>query len=117
VGTVFNVPETKLDIDTATPLGLIMNELFTNAFKYAFNPGKKGYLSVSLVTQSAGYLLTVHDNGPGLQQERLETYTTLGMRLVSLLAAQLGGYTEYTYEHGSVFSIYFKDTNERKKEL
>ena len=44
----------KLDIDTAIPLGLILNELISNSFKYAFNEMEKGELQISLGTSIKG---------------------------------------------------------------
>ncbi len=114
----FDVPELILDIDTAIPLGLIINELLTNAFKYAFRQGERGTLRIMLTRNESYFLLQVRDNGPGLPvHQNLRSFSSLGMKLISRLSKQLGGYTEYRYDNGSVFSIYFKDVYERKKVL
>ncbi|MDR3680850.1 MAG: tetratricopeptide repeat protein [Flavipsychrobacter sp.] len=114
----FDVPEIILDIDTAIPLGLIINELLTNAFKYAFRQGEKGILRMMLSRDETYFLLQVRDNGPGLPvHQNLKSFSSLGMKLISRLSKQLGGYTEYKYDNGSIFNIFFKDVYERKKVL
>jgi two-component sensor histidine kinase len=75
--------------DKAVPIGLIVNELVTNAFKYAFQDGEEGAITVTLRDRGDGVAqLVVEDNGvgcPPLQHEGL------GSRLVRLLAQQIGG--------------------------
>ena len=102
----------NFDIDTAIPLGLILNELIINAFKYAFNDDAENKLSVSLKTHTdADYILIVKDNAPGLPATfDIAKSKSLGLRLVSRLAKQLYGTFEYNYDNGSTFSIIFKDT-------
>ena len=61
------VPHMHLDIDTAVPLGLIMNELLSNSFKYAFNDVTSGEINLQIQTLTEGkYELIYSDNGPGL---------------------------------------------------
>jgi PAS domain S-box-containing protein len=85
-----NVPSVHLNLETATPCGLILNELVTNAFKYAFRDGRSGTISISLV-QSESYLqLIVQDDGVGFAPEiDWQNSPTLGLRLVRILARQL----------------------------
>jgi len=74
--------------DKAVPIGLIVNELVTNAFKYAFPDDMEGAVSVTLHRMSGNEVeLTVRDNGIGLTTDR----EGLGTRLVKLLVQQLGG--------------------------
>jgi two-component sensor histidine kinase len=74
--------------DKAVPLGLIVNELVTNAFKYAFPDGAEGLVQVILRRVGNGTVeLTVRDNGIGCDSPR----EGLGSRLVRLLIQQLGG--------------------------
>lgn len=102
------------DIDTAIPLGLIVNELVTNAMKYGFNKNEKE-LSVSVIKEDAQYYkLTVTDNGNGLSEEiNLKKVKSLGLRLVRRLAKQLHGELTYSNNSGCSFSITFKDTMTR----
>ncbi|RLD77757.1 MAG: hypothetical protein DRJ10_11390 [Bacteroidetes bacterium] len=110
--TEVKVENKNFDIDTAIPLGLILNELIINAFKYAFNDAAENKLSVSLKTHTdAGYILIVKDTGPGLPAAfNIAKTKSLGLKLVRRLAKQLYGTFEYNYDNGGTFSIIFKDT-------
>jgi len=85
-----------LDIDKAVPLGLIINELVTNAIKYAFPGNRMGEIRVALRSLEGGrFSLTVADTGVGLPAELdLLRPETLGLQLVHDLTAQLGGELE-----------------------
>jgi two-component sensor histidine kinase len=79
-----------LDIDTAVPLGLIVNELLTNTLKYAFPNGQNGNVRIRLEKKSDGVLhLEVSDNGIG--KSGVIHGTGFGSQLISLLTRQLGG--------------------------
>jgi two-component sensor histidine kinase len=106
---------TLYDIDTAVPLGLILNELISNAYKYAFEE-VSGKISVVIQSLDSGeHQLTVSDTGGGLPEgfDFLKA-KSLGLRLVRRLAKQLYGRVDYTYDHGSSFVIIFRDTLDRK---
>lgn len=106
-----NAKDIKLDIDTAIPLGLILNELISNSFKYAFNEVEKGELQISLERLSKEDLkLTVFDNGVGLPGSLdLTTVKSLGLKLVNILTKQLKGSMNFSNENGARFEIKFKD--------
>lgn len=104
-----------LDIDTAVPLGLILNELLSNAFKYAFHMGGGALEIVISKLENEEYQLQVKDNGPGLPENfNIDKAKSLGLRLVRRLSRQLYGTAEYHFEQGSHFSITFKDTLQRR---
>ncbi|MEM7040578.1 MAG: sensor histidine kinase, partial [Bacteroidota bacterium] len=106
-----------LDIDTAIPLGLIMSELLTNAFKYARenNPDPRIWINLEQGQEAGSMILDVRDNGPGLPADfELEKAKSLGLRLVRNLARQLYGTVTYRDEVGAVFKIEFKDLETRK---
>jgi two-component sensor histidine kinase len=113
-----DMPEIYLDIDTAVPLGLIVNELLTNAYKYAVPKNGIGKVNIALKQLTKGtYVLVFADNGPGFKEAvQFDTANTLGLRLVRGLAAQLNGEATYTYANGSVFEISFANTEARKLE-
>ena len=100
-------------IEEAIPCGLIINELVTNAFKYAFSGKRKGMLFVGfreLTTgkKQASYSLEVRDNGPGLSPDiDIHTTSTLGLQLVSLLTEQIGGRLQVDRKDGTCFKIRF----------
>ncbi|MEW4923211.1 histidine kinase dimerization/phosphoacceptor domain -containing protein [Algibacter sp. 2305UL17-15] len=108
------IPDCKFDIDTAIPLGLIVNELITNAYKYGFGL-KEQTLDISVKkTTNGNHILKIKDNGVGLPTDfNFEKAKSLGLRLVRRLSKQLHGTTTYTYNNGALFSVEFKDTNAR----
>ncbi len=112
------VPVLYLDIDSAVPLGLIMNELLTNSFKYAFNNAVAGEINLEIGTITDGkYQLKYADNGPGLPPDfDLTRATTLGMQLIYDLSRQIGGKVKYEYNDGASFIINFTNRDLRKKE-
>lgn len=86
----------SMPIDTAVPHGLILNELLTNSFKHAFRPGSPAELRVHLEVHTARrYSLSVIDNGIGVPESvDLTAVHSMGLRLVRLLAGQVGGSLE-----------------------
>lgn len=101
----------KLDIDTAIPLGLILNELITNAYKYAFEGVQGGNLQIALHQEDMYYHLTVKDSGHGLPSDFDESkLTSLGLKLVRMLIDQLDGSLTIENDAGAHFSIRFKET-------
>ncbi|MEO7309651.1 MAG: sensor histidine kinase [Chitinophagaceae bacterium] len=111
------VGDTLLDIDTAMPLGLIMNELLTNSYKYAFNGAGTGAIYIELQELQAGiFILTYTDNGPGIASNiDPKTTRSMGLRLIHQLSRQLGGNATYQYANGTRFIIQFKDSNTRNQ--
>ena len=94
-----------VDIDTAVPLGLIVNELLTNTLKYAFPAGQHGNVQIKLQKQADGVLrLEVSDDGVG--KSGLTQGTGFGGQLVALLTQQLGGSMREEVKNGT--SIYFE---------
>jgi two-component system, sensor histidine kinase PdtaS len=101
----------KFDIDTAIPLGLIINELITNVYKYGFNQEKQTLDITMTKASNDDYVLKIKDSGPGLPFDfDFQGVKSSGLRLVKRLSRQLLGDTKYHYENGSVFSVQFKDT-------
>ncbi len=83
---VFNiaVDDQKFLLDTAIPLGLILNELITNSLKYAFPDGRKGKIGIRLTLEKSGnYLLKYSDNGIGVPDGfDFRKRNSLGMKLI-----------------------------------
>src|SRR5581483_7412752 len=101
----------SLPVATAVPLGLIVNELITNAIKYAFPNGRAGTITVSLDRFDDRFRLSVQDDGVGLQSS--VQGTGLGHQLVHALAQQLGATIEVRSDNrGMCISITF-DTDKR----
>ncbi len=105
----------KFSVDTAVPCALILNELTTNALKHAFRGRASGEIAVALRRGDAGEaLLTFRDNGNGLPPGTdWRQSTSLGLRLVDMLARQLSATVEVDAGHGTEFRLRFKDANLR----
>ena len=89
-----------IDIDTAVPLGLIVNELLTNSIKYAFPSGQSGNVRIKLEKQNNGILhMEVSDNGIG--KSGLTQGTGFGAQLISLLTRQLSGKMREEFRNGT----------------
>ena len=81
-----------MDVDTSLPLGLIINELVSNAFKYAFEDIKEPVLKLKLVTDDNEGHLIIADNGTGVSEEyAVESSNSFGLKLVNMLTEQLKG--------------------------
>lgn len=98
----------ELDIDTAVPLGLIVNELLTNAIKYAFPDSKEGIVRVSLKKEQGTLVLDVADNGVGKRADQPAQGTGFGTQLVHLLTTQLNGKMQEDAKIGTHLSFTFK---------
>jgi two-component sensor histidine kinase len=97
-----------LDVDTLIPIGLIINELITNALKYAFKGIEKGTIEISLKEEKNVLRLNVNDNGVGYDLNQLNT-KSFGNKLIRSLIQQLDGSLETKIDHGTKISMAFKD--------
>ena len=97
-------------------MGLILNELITNAFKYAFNQ-QEGAITITVTKQEHNYTLEVKDTGKGIDETTdISKVTSIGLKVVRRLSTQLYGNMAYKYEEGAIFTVNFKDTIGRKIE-
>ena len=106
-----HVADVHLGVDDAVPCGLILNELLSNALKYAFPDGREGLVRIELSEQDAqGQLsLTVADDGVGLPEDIAFWNTqTLGLRLVRSLVRQLDGDVKIDRSQGTCITVTFK---------
>jgi two-component sensor histidine kinase len=99
---IYHLSPLRLDVDTAIPLGLIVNELVTNSLKYAFPDGRQGLIEISLWQNEQGKLcLRVADNGVGQAGAPvLKTSTSFGSNLVEILSKKLKGKPQVSHENG-----------------
>jgi two-component sensor histidine kinase len=111
------VEDLALDIDAAIPCGLIVNELVSNAFKYAFEPGQEGRLGVRMSREANGDLnLVVSDDGVGFPDGFvLEQASTLGMLVVRSLVRQLRGEMSLGAGRGAEIRIRFPGPVEKSE--
>jgi PAS domain S-box-containing protein len=93
----------SFQIDQMIPIGLIMNELFSNSFKYAFQ-NESGNIKINFQKNT----LTISDNGIGFKYEHLNNDSSFGLQLVSLLAEQIDADLTINSEKGTQFEFTFK---------
>lgn len=88
-----DIPEIELGIDTAIPLGLLINEAVTNALKYGFEGREEGEITISLEKEDKHeYVLRIGDNGVGYPETMdYQTSRSLGLKLIYNLSRQLKG--------------------------
>jgi two-component sensor histidine kinase len=101
----------ELDVTQAVPLGLIINEALTNAFKYAFPDGRPGTVSLSLFRlEETTYQLTVADDGVGLPAHYDPASShSLGMTLLHGFSEQLGGELTLSGPPGLTINLVFQE--------
>jgi two-component sensor histidine kinase len=108
------------DMDTAVPLGIIINELVSNSLKHAFVGRDKGEISIKLHRDSeeseikdcsTTYVLTISDNGVGIPENiDIEDLESLGLQPVNTLVDQLDGELEQRRNNGTEFAMKFTET-------
>jgi len=109
-----DIPDIKLGIDTAIPLGLLINETITNSLKYGFEGRTEGLIGIELRKEESSdgdYTLTISDNGIGFSNEANSKSTkSLGLKLIHNLARQLqGSAVKDESTEGTTYHIKFKD--------
>ena len=112
------IKDVSFNIETAIPLGLIINELISNALKHAFPEGKKGSIAVELTQDKKReeYILTVTDDGIGFPEVTDYRNTeTFGLQLVDMLTEQFHGTMELDRTKGTSFRITFREQKYRKR--
>lgn len=97
----------KMDVDTAIPLGLILNELIMNSLKYAFNGIDQPVLNIKLFELNQQMILEFSDNGTGIAEDLKESSYSFGMKLIQSLTRQLNGNISIINENGLKFTITF----------
>jgi two-component sensor histidine kinase len=101
-----------LDSRVLFPIGIIINELVTNAYKYAFPKGRTGTITISVSRfPENGVEIIVSDNGVGISDNvDINGQTGFGMRLINLMVNQIEGTFECVRSGGTTFRINFKYT-------
>jgi len=104
-----DIRDVHVGLDKAVPVGLILNELVTNAIKYAFPDQQKGRIAVSMFRDEDGScVLTLSDNGVGMPVEvDLKEPRTLGLQIIQSLVGQLDGLMDVVRKGGTTFRIRF----------
>lgn len=108
IDVVYEMKELELNVDIATPIGLIVNELITNSLKYAFPNNNVGVITIGLTRNTSLLELKVTDNGIGIQKGKKSHGTGFGSQLVQLLTKQLDGRMILNQNKGTVVSFEFQ---------
>ncbi|MEG4349577.1 PAS domain S-box protein [Microcoleus sp. LAD1_D3] len=107
----------SLNIETAIPCGLIINELVSNSLKYAFGSNLDGEITIDFhEINYHQFYLTIQDNGCGFPAEfDVENTETLGLRLVRMLAYQLEASIAIDSQRGTCYTLIFQELNYRQR--
>jgi PAS domain S-box-containing protein len=98
----------QLNLDTAIPCGLIINELITNSLKYAFPAGKRGKIDIIIKQKGSLITIVIGDNGKGLPDDiDFRNTESLGLQLVVSLIEQINGKIKLDTKKGTKFTIEF----------
>ncbi|WP_445474332.1 sensor histidine kinase [Methanococcoides methylutens] len=97
-----------MSFDNATHLGLILNELIMNSFKYAF-PGGKGNVHIGFSQSDEQFILIVEDDGIGIPVNDISQTDTLGLKLVKELVEQIRGNIHIDVSSGTKYTITFRN--------
>jgi PAS domain S-box-containing protein len=133
-----DLEEVYLGMDTAIPLGIVVNEMVSNSLKYAFSDRNEGEIRISLQkgensasknknsgsdkdfpenvleNNSFRYTLTVADDGKGIPEEiDFRATDSLGLQLITILVDQIDGLIELKRDQGTEFNIRFNDYGKR----
>ena len=117
ITVVFEIANTELSIDSAIPLGLVVNEIITNSFKHAFSPEDKGQITVSLKKEKDGSLiLIISDDGKGLSEGfNVHENGSLGMTTIfSIIEKQMQGSVDIISRDGLTYILSFKNKKAEK---
>jgi two-component system, sensor histidine kinase PdtaS len=113
INLVTDIDDITLNMETAIPLGLIINELVTNSFKYAF-PQDKGTIQIQLKQVDGELELIIADDGIGIPKDKNQK-ATLGLQLVDGLVMQLDGNITREGANGTKYAIKFKEIKYKKR--
>lgn len=108
VKLVATISESSVSIENCISLGLIINELVSNAFIHAFEGMEAGCeitVRFEPSSEAKACMLTVHDNGVGFDPEEAQKRNTLGLKIVHLLADQIKASLEFSGAWGSLYTI------------
>lgn len=108
----FNIdikPNIYINSDNKTTLGLIINELITNSFKYAFTKNSQNLISISIIKKDETYYFSYSDNGKGFNNGEIDKTKSIGLKLILRLVNQLGDEASISSTNG--MNIKFKFSN------
>jgi two-component sensor histidine kinase len=116
INSSIDVDDVLLNIETAVPFGLILNELISNSLKHGFPERRSGELYISLKFVDDKYELIVGDTGIGFPEDiDFKKTDSLGLQLVNNLVNQIDGEIELNKSHGTEYKIIFKELKYKER--
>jgi PAS domain S-box-containing protein len=110
VKLILNVEDVFLGMDTAVPLGIIINELTSNALQHAFENGVKGEIDIDFFKRGELFELTISNTGKHFPEDiDFKNTKSLGLQLVTNLVSQIEGEVELDTTDRTTFTITFRD--------
>lgn len=104
---VKSVSDISLDVSTAIPLALIVNELVTNAYKHAFKGRTQGTIELSLIGNNKTVYLKIKDDGPGFDPGGI-VKSSVGLDILDALVEQIDAKLTYSNKNGSCYELSFE---------
>jgi two-component sensor histidine kinase len=104
-----SIEELNLDVDTVIPLGLVVNELVSNALKYAFPGDRHGTISISLKEENELLLLSVADDGVGINEQWKEENDSFGYQLIHAFKEKLEADLDVSSIAGTAVTLSIRD--------
>jgi two-component sensor histidine kinase len=108
INLTIEADEVVLDVDLSIPLGLVMNELISNALKHAFPDGRSGELKISLKQHENDLILRVEDNGVGLKPKK-EHKESFGTKMINAFARKLNAEWSLLEDEGTIATFRVKN--------
>ncbi|MBN2771298.1 MAG: sensor histidine kinase [Spirochaetes bacterium] len=103
------ISDFELNSKTAIPVGIIINELMTNIFKYAFKKNSGNHVLIEISKTGNVVSIIVQDNGVGItERRRLNDTPGFGLTIINMLTEQLGGTYTIESQNGTKFIIEFE---------
>lgn len=102
-----DIADISMDLDRSIPVGLIINEIVSNAYKHAF-PNRKGMINISFKEINGLYELRISDNGVGFAGDAdIENADSFGLEIIKILTEQINGKMLFENTQGVSFTITF----------
>ena len=108
IHTNLNLAEVTVKIDLAIPVGLLINEVLNNAYKYAFRGMDEGSITILLEKQGESIHLVIEDDGVGMKEEDYYQDETLGSTLIQNVLLQMDADVEIEMEKGVRYDVLFE---------
>lgn len=102
----YGIDDIRLDVDRMIPIGIMANEILSNALKHAFGNGQEGLIRLEFSRVDAYIHLRIHDNGPGVPAGfNYETARSFGMRMIHSLAKKINAEVAYSSKNGTLVTV------------